>query len=117
LRYVTEINAMPRGRKPEGEQALSNAERQARHRARQHAQKPTAVIRYRRPADRRNRPQRWHDAVAELRTLQAGSAAWLVSLPDNLHATPTVEAWEAIANRDLLAKFNPPRQQASTKAA
>ena len=25
MRYVTEIRTMPRGRKPEGEQALSNA--------------------------------------------------------------------------------------------
>jgi len=30
MRYVTEIMAMPRGRQPEGEHALSNAERQAR---------------------------------------------------------------------------------------
>ena len=34
MRNVTEVGAMPRGRKPEGEQALSNAERQARYRAR-----------------------------------------------------------------------------------
>src|SRR5208337_355853 len=34
MRYVTENRAMPRGRKPEGDQALSNAERQARYRAR-----------------------------------------------------------------------------------
>ena len=33
MRYVTEITVMPRGRQPEGEHALSNAERQARYRA------------------------------------------------------------------------------------
>ena len=33
-------------------------------------------IRYRRPVDRRTRPQRWHDAVAELLALQAEYAAW-----------------------------------------
>ena len=33
-RYVTENVVMPRGCKPQGDQALSNAERQARYRAR-----------------------------------------------------------------------------------
>ena len=56
---------MPRGRKPQGEQALSNAERQARYRAHHEGNKPRPVIRYRRPADRRTRPQRWNDAAAE----------------------------------------------------
>ena len=46
---------MPRGCKPERERALSNAERQARYRARQHDQMPTTKIRYRWPADRRSR--------------------------------------------------------------
>jgi len=64
-RYVTEDKVMPRGCKPEGEHALSNAERQARHRARQHEQMPKPVIRYRRPTDRRSRAQRWCDAVHE----------------------------------------------------
>ena len=65
-RYVTENKAMPRGCKPEGEHALSNAERQARHRARQRDQMPMPVVRYRRPTDRRSRAQRWRDAVGEL---------------------------------------------------
>ena len=42
-RYVTEDKAMPRGCKPEGERALSNAERQARHRARLHLSRITAI--------------------------------------------------------------------------
>ena len=57
---------MPRGRQPEGEHALSNAERQARYRARRETQQPAPVVRYRRPADRRTRAQRWHDTVAGL---------------------------------------------------
>lgn len=58
---------MPRGRKPEGGHALSNAERQARHRARQRLAHPApSAVRARRPTDRRSRPQRWRDAVAEL---------------------------------------------------
>ena len=60
---------MPRGCKPERERALSNAERQARYRARQHDQMPTPKIRYRWPADRRSRAQRWCDAVNELLTI------------------------------------------------
>ncbi len=50
---------MPRGRKPHGEQALTNAERQARYRA-NHLTHPLPVaVRPRRPVDRRSRPQRW----------------------------------------------------------
>jgi len=54
---------MPKGRQPEGDQALTNAERQARYRARRQALQAAPVVRYRRPADRRSRLQRWHDAV------------------------------------------------------
>ena len=43
---------MPRGRHPEGEHTLSNAERQARYRERRQADQPTPVVRYRRPVDR-----------------------------------------------------------------
>jgi|ERR1700710_3214001 hypothetical protein len=110
-RYVTEDKAMPRGCKPEGERALSNAERQARHRARLHDQVPKPVIRYRRPTDRRSRAQRWCDAVSELVTLQPEYVAWLDALPDSLCATPTGEALQAIADLDLdaLAAIDPPR--------
>ena len=61
---------MPRGRKPEGEQALSNAERQARYRARHLAQPAPVATHPRCPADRRSRPQRWRDAVNELLTIR-----------------------------------------------
>ena len=89
---------MPRGCKPEGEHALSNAERQALHRARHDNQMPVPVTRYRRPADRRSRSQRWCDAVSELVTLQPeGHVAWLDALPESLRATPTGEALQAIA--------------------
>jgi hypothetical protein len=66
---------MPRGSQPTGEHALSDAERQARYRARRQAGQAPPQIRYRRPADRRARPQRWHDAVTELLVLQAEYAA------------------------------------------
>jgi len=102
---------MPRGRQPQGEHALSNAERQARHRARRQAEDTAPAIRSRRPADRRSRPQRWHDAVAELLTLQADYAAWADSLPDGLRDTATAEALQAIVDLELddLATIEPPR--------
>jgi hypothetical protein len=102
---------MPRGRKSEGETSLSNAERQARYRARHQSPEPSIVIRTRRPVDRRPRPRRWHDAVAELLELQAAYAAWLEALPDTLRGTATAEALQAIVDLDLemLATIEPPR--------
>ncbi len=102
---------MPRGRKPAGEQALSNAERQARYRARHMTEPVTVVTRTRRPADRRSRPQRWRDAVNELLALQAGYAEWLAALPEGLGDSRTAAAIEAIVDLDLseLAACDLPR--------
>lgn len=101
---------MPRGRLPQGDHKLSDAERQARYRARRQAQQPAPIVRYRRPADRRTRPQRWRDAVAELLILQAEYTAWLEALPDSLQDTDTAEALQAIVELDLdaLASAEPP---------
>ena len=68
---------MPRGRTPASDRPLTGAERQARYRG-VHAGQP--VIRQR--ADRRSRPQRWRDAVAELLVLQVEYAARLDKLPE-----------------------------------
>src|SRR3954465_5998398 len=92
---------MPRGRRPEGENALTGAERQARYRARQHDHQTMPAIRSRRPPDRRTRPQRWHDAVAELIALQAEYAAWADAMPDGLRDTATADALQAIIELDL----------------
>ena len=102
---------MPRGRLPQGDHKLSDAERQARYRARCQAQQPAPIVRYRRPADRRTRPQRWRDAVAELLALQAEYMAWLEALPDSLQDTHTAEALQAFVELDLdaLASAEPPR--------
>ena len=102
---------MPRGRQPEGEHALSNAERQAPYRARREAQQPAPVVRYRRPADRRTRAQRWHDTVTWLVALQAEYVAWYDVLPDNLRDTATGAALQAIVDLDLddLVSIEPPR--------
>ncbi|MHB8817292.1 MAG: hypothetical protein ACYDAE_29070 [Steroidobacteraceae bacterium] len=102
---------MPRGRQPEGQHALSDAERQARYRARQLAQQKPPMVRYRKPANRRSRAQRWRDAVAELLALKSAYAAWSNSLPDNLRDSATAEALQAIVELDLddLAALVPPR--------
>ncbi len=102
---------MPRGRKPEGETALSSAERQARYRARHHAPKPSAVISRRPPADRRSRARRWHDTVAALVVLQAEYAAWSDASPDSLCDSATAQALQEIIELDLdaLAAIQPPR--------
>jgi hypothetical protein len=99
---------MTRGRKPQGDRALTGAKRQARYRAR-HAGMP--MIRYRRPADRRSRPQRWHDAVAELVALQAEYRAWSEALPEATRDGATGEALQAMLDLDLdeLAAIEPPR--------
>ena len=69
-------------RKSIGDRPMTDAERQARHRAARAAGAP--VVRTRRPADHRGRARRWHDAVAQLTELQAQYAAWLDALPTNL---------------------------------
>jgi hypothetical protein len=101
---------MPRGREPEGEIPLSNAERQARYRVR-HKQEPSVIVRTRRPIDRRSRIQRWRDAAGELVDIQADCAAWLDALPEPLRGTATAEALQAIVDLDLdaLAAIEPPR--------
>lgn len=99
---------MAKGRKPEGNKALTGAERQARYRAR-HPQ--AAAIRFHRTADRRSRHQRWRDAVAELLALQAEYARWFEALPEPFRDTATGEALQAILDLDLedLCAVEPPR--------
>ena len=52
-------------------------------------------------ADRRGCPQRWHDAVAELLTLQASYTGWLRALPATLQDTATGDVLQAIVDLDL----------------
>jgi hypothetical protein len=101
---------MPRGREPEGEAALSNAERQARWRARQAALEPPAPVKRPRPS-RRSRQKRWNDALAELRAVQAECAAWLGALPGSLRDSATAGALQAVTDLDLdeIEAVQPPR--------
>ena len=84
-------------RKPLGDRPMSNAERQARHRAIRAAALP--VIHYRQAADHRSRARRWRDAVAVLLTLQAEYRAWLQALPEGLQegAVPKRCRWSTIS--------------------
>jgi hypothetical protein len=101
---------MPRGRRPAGARALTGAERMRHYRDR-HADNTPLRVRWRRPADRRSRAQRRHDAVTELPTVQDEYASWLDTMPDSLHASATSEALQAIVDLDLreLAAIEPPR--------
>ena len=80
-------------RQPIGDRPMTDAERQARHRAARAAGVP--VVRMRRPADHRSRARRWKEAVVEQ------YAAWLEALPDNLRDSATAEALQAICDLDL----------------
>jgi hypothetical protein len=88
------------GRPPQGERALTGAERQARYRQLQISTctaPPSSV----RPHRTSSRPQRWRAAVAELIALQAEYAAWLDRVPEPLRDTATGEALQAIIDLDL----------------
>ena len=89
--------------------ALTNAQRQRRFRERHKAQQPQ--LHYRRPQDRRSRPQRWQDAVRTLLDLQDEYQAWLDNLPDNLAESVLAHKLEAICMLDLgaLDSIEPPR--------
>jgi hypothetical protein len=101
------VKIMPR--KPIGETAMTDAERQARYRAARAVGSP--VIRIRRPADHRGRARRWTDHVAGLVEAQVEFAEWLDSLPDNLQDSATADALRAICDLDLseLQAIIPPR--------
>ena len=78
---------------------LSNAERQRRYRERRKAQQPP--VHYRRPRDRRSRPQRWRDAVETLRELQEDYQEWLDHLPETLQSTALAEKLDEVCSLDL----------------
>jgi len=69
------------------------------------------TFRYRKPADRRSRVQRWHDAIADLQALQNDYQAWLEALPENMADGATADALRAICDLDLseLQSIVPPK--------
>ena len=90
------------GPPPRGDRAATPAERSAAYRARRKATvadaptKPPVVVRYRRPADRRSRPQQWADAVQTLADLLDRFQEWRDNLPSSLANSATAEALDAV---------------------
>lgn len=74
--------------------AMTNAERQRAYRQRRAS--GAVPVRYKRAQDRRSRPQRWADAVAELQSLLNEYAEWRDSLPDNLSGGALAEKLDAV---------------------
>jgi len=101
---------MPGGHRPEGSAALSNAERQARFRARRQTPQPPLTIKPSRPA-RRSRSRRWNDALAEMFAVQTECAAWFEALPESLRDSATAVALQEMIDLDLdaVAAVQPPR--------
>jgi hypothetical protein len=101
---------MPRGHMPEGSAALSNAERQARHRARKQASQPTLIVKLPQAA-RRGRTRRWNDALAEMIAVQTECSAWFEALPESLRDSATGAALQEMIDLDLdaIAAVQPPR--------
>lgn len=98
------------GRAPEGEQALTGAERQARYRERismaHHLadapganNKPSATPG--KPPRGASLSRRWNDTVARLAGLQVEYARWLEALPEATRDTATGEALQAIVDLEL----------------
>ncbi len=100
------------GRRPEGDEALTGAERQARYRQRLRPalERPAVQAAPRRPSRARPLSRRWLEAVATLVSLQADYARWLEALPEATRETATGEALQAIADLDLedLMAIQPP---------
>jgi hypothetical protein len=88
---------MPRGRQPEGEIALSNAERQARWRARRREVPPAAPVPQPPPPARQRG--------------RAECVAWFDKMPDSLRDTAMAEALQEMIDLDLdaIAAVQPPR--------
>ncbi len=90
------------GPPPRGDRAANPAERSAAYRARRKVTvaaaptKPPAVVRYRRPADRRSRPQQWADAVQTLADLLDRFQEWRDNLPPSLANSATAETLDAV---------------------
>ena len=90
------------GPPPRGDRAATPAERSAAYRARRKATvaatptKPSVIVRYRRPADRRSRPQQWADAVQTLADLLDRFQEWRNNLPSSLANSVTAEALDAV---------------------
>ncbi len=101
------------GRRPDGETALTGAERQARYRQRrdQAEEQDTIPAAPRRLARGPTLSRRWHDTVAGLVALRAEYVRWFAALPEATRDTATGEALQAMVDLDLeeIMAIQPPR--------
>lgn len=79
--------------------ALTNAERQARCRERRKAGE--SRIRYRRPADRRSRPEQWPTRCRCSRRYRTGTGSGGNALPETLAGSATAALLEQVCELDL----------------
>ena len=91
--------------------ALSNAERQKRYRERRRTDQPR--VRFRRPGDRRSRPEQYRDAIATVMRIHEEYHAWRQGIADSLQQAATAERlddvlahlddvdWDALLGLDL----------------
>ena len=98
------------GRRPEGEKALTGAERQARYRLRPGMTPERAPAPGRLPRGP-TLSRRWNDTVAGLVALRAEYARWLEALPEATRESATGEALQAMVDLDLedIMAIQPPR--------
>ena len=84
--------------------ALTGAQRMARLRARQRAgEKP---VRFRRPKDRRSRPQQWQDAVTVLLDCLDAYQDWRDNLPAGVADSTIAERLDAVLElRELVEQL------------
>jgi len=87
-----------------GMAALSDAERAKRYRERRKAgEKP---VRYRRPADRRSRPQQWADAVETLLSVLESYQDWRDNMPEGVADSITAQRLDEVLElRDLVEQL------------
>jgi hypothetical protein len=101
------------GRRPEGEKALTGAERQARYRLRpgMTLERASGQAVPRRLPRGHTLSRRWNDTVAGLVALRAAYARWLEALPEATRDTATGEALQAMVDLDLeeIIAIQPPR--------
>jgi hypothetical protein len=101
------------GRRPEGEQALTGAERQARYRLRPGQARDQVPVQamMRRLTRAPTLSRRWNDTVAGLVALRDEYARWLEALPEATRDTATGEALQAMVDLDLdeIIAIRPPR--------
>lgn len=81
--------------------ALTSAERQRRYRERRAANEPIRKFETVAVRDQRTRPQRWRDAVAALRALQAEYEEWRDGLPESLAESRTAGLLDEVCDLDL----------------